>query len=87
MTQSTYNPYLLYANNHTLGFGVIRLQTDDTLILADKTFAAAKDTQLRKAKLLAKKREILTPSTLIKFNGRYIRQLKNIVKSYANSSA
>ena len=52
MEQSTYNPYLL----HTLlnGLGIVRLQIDDTLFLADQTFTDAKETKLQKAKFLVK---------------------------------
>ena len=36
MDQSTYDPCLLYTNHN--GFGIVGLQTDDTLILANETF-------------------------------------------------
>ncbi len=38
MTESTYDPCLLYSTIHSK-FGVVGLQTDDTLILADDEFA------------------------------------------------
>ena len=38
MTQSTYDPCLLYTKNSSNGFEIVDLQTDDTLFLADKTF-------------------------------------------------
>ena len=72
MTESTYDPCLLYAND--TGFGVVGLQIDDTFILADDIFAATEKCQLIEAKLLAKKREKLTKTTPIKFNGGYIEQ-------------
>ncbi|SLM40545.1 hypothetical protein SS1G_12712 [Lasallia pustulata] len=72
MNQSTYNPCLLYTNSN--GFGIVGLQTVDTLFLADETFTAAKETELQQAKLLAKEREKLTKSRPIKFNGGYIKQ-------------
>ena len=70
MTQLTYDPYLL----HTLtnGFGLVRLQTDDTLFLADPEFARNEETKLQKAKFLAKDREQLTTQHLIKFNSGQI---------------
>ena len=46
MTPSTYDPCLLYTDKNTPSFGVIGLQTDDSLILADKIFAEAENTQL-----------------------------------------
>ncbi len=39
MTQSTYDLRLLYTDNNSCRFGIVGLQTDDTLFLADKTFA------------------------------------------------
>jgi hypothetical protein len=67
MKESTYDPCLLYTNEN--GFGVVGLQTDDTLLLSDDTFAASEDLNLKKANFLAKEREELTLVTLIKFNG------------------
>ncbi len=66
MTQSTYDPCLLYTLTNR--FGLIRLQTDDTLFLADPEFACNEETQLQKAKFLAKDREQLTTKYPIKFN-------------------
>jgi len=39
MDQSTYNLYLLYSDKP---FGIVGLQTNDTLFLADNTFIKAK---------------------------------------------
>jgi hypothetical protein len=61
---------LLYTNED--GFGVVSLQTNNTLFLADKSFAEAKKSELHKANFLAKNREQLTSSTLIKFNSGQI---------------
>jgi len=44
MEQSTYDPCLLYTLLN--GLGIIRLQIDNTLFLADRTFADAKETKL-----------------------------------------
>ena len=55
MTQSIYDLCLLYTDNNSCGFGIVGLQTEYTLFLADKTFAIKEEEQLRKAKLLAKK--------------------------------
>jgi len=52
MEQLTYNPCLLYSPLN--GLGIIRLQTDNTLFLADWTFADVKETKLQEAKFLAK---------------------------------
>jgi hypothetical protein len=48
----------LYTDHN--GFGVIGLQTDNTLLLADKTFAESEEMRLKEAKFLAKGREKLT---------------------------
>jgi len=44
MEQSTYNPYLLYSPLN--GLGIVGLQIDNTLFLANRTFADAKETKL-----------------------------------------
>lgn len=43
MTQVIYDLCLIYTSNVSLNFGVVRLQTDDTLELADKTFTKAEN--------------------------------------------
>lgn len=68
MTQSTYDPCLL-AVNRIHYFGLVGLQTDDTLILGDKDFALAEEAELKKAHLMAKDREQLSIGHPIKFNG------------------
>jgi hypothetical protein len=60
----------LYTNKD--GFGVVGLQTDNTLFLANKSFAEAEKSELHKANFLAKDREQLTFLTLIKFNDSQI---------------
>lgn len=70
MDQSTYDPCLLQSNEP---FGIVGLQTDDTLFLADDSFAEAEQQELSKAKFLAKEREQLTAATPLQFNGGLIR--------------
>ena len=70
MDQSTYNPCLLQSNKP---FGIIGLQTDDTLFLADKTFTEIKQNELHKTKFIAKECEQLTVDTPLKFNGGLIQ--------------
>jgi hypothetical protein len=65
----TYNPCLLYSNKP---FGIVGLQTDNTLFLADKTFVNTEENKLYKAKFMAKKQERLTAVTPLKFNGAII---------------
>jgi hypothetical protein len=78
MEQSTYDPCLLYTLSN--GLGIVGLQTDDTLFLADQTFADAEETELQEAKFLAKPREQLTEQTPIKFNGGLITQKGNSIQ-------
>ena len=70
--QSTYDPCLLHCIEGSQ-FGVVGLQTDDTLFLANTSFAAAEETNLQKAQFLAKERDILTTESLLKFNGGLIQ--------------
>jgi hypothetical protein len=72
MDQSTYDPCLLQSNEP---FGIVGLQTDDTLFLADETFTNVEQNELHKAKFMAKEREQLTVDTPIKFNGGVIQLL------------
>jgi hypothetical protein len=65
MTQLTYDPCLLYSNKP---FGIVGLQTDNTLFLVDKTFADTEENKLNKAKFMAKEQKRLTVTTPLKFN-------------------
>ena len=69
MTQSIYDPCLLYSN---LPFGLVGLQTDDTLFACDSDFASQEEAQLKKAGFLAKDRERLDYTHDLKFNGGII---------------
>ncbi len=73
MDQSTYDPCLLFSVEP---FGIVGLQTDDTLFLGDAKFAEQEQEQLQKAGFSAKERECLTPTKNLKFNGGVI-QLQN----------
>ena len=69
MKQSTYDPCLLYTNSEDTGFGIVGLQTDDTLIVGDKKFVQAEEKELKDAHFMAKDREELTHDHPLKFNG------------------
>ena len=56
MSQSTYNPYLLYLNN-PINFKIVGLQTDDTLLLTNLVFVALEQEKIEKAKFLTKEYE------------------------------
>jgi hypothetical protein len=70
MIESTFDPCLLHTES--IHFGVIDIQTDDTLILADDEFATLEENELTRAHLTSKKREKLNLTTSIKFNGGLI---------------
>ena len=66
MVTSTYNPCLLVS---TKEFRVVRIQTDDILILASPAFAKLEDSELQKAKLTIKPRDTLSLESKLIFNG------------------
>jgi hypothetical protein len=74
MEQSTYDPCLLYSTDP---FGVIGMQTDDTLILGSSEFVQKEQDKLKKAGFLAKEREQLLPGTKLKFNGGTVQLESN----------
>ncbi len=80
MTKSTYDFCLLFINQNESSsnlinqsiFGLIEMQTNDTLMLRDDRFAELEENELKKAKLMFKKRKMLIIFTLIKFNDEMI---------------
>ncbi len=75
MTKSTYDSCLLFINQSV--FELIRMQTDDTLMLRDDRFAELEESELKKAKLMFKKRKMLIIFTSIKFNDEVISLIKS----------
>jgi hypothetical protein len=67
--QSTYDPCLLYSKQP---FGIVGLQTDNTLFVGTNDFAKTEQLKLQEAKFLAKERECLTVDYDLKFNGGII---------------
>ena len=63
--QSTYDSCLLYKSDP---FGIVKLQIDDTLLLANNQFADAEDEAIKSTKIMTKDRECLTETKPIKFN-------------------
>jgi hypothetical protein len=57
-------------------FGVVKIQTDNTLILGSKEFDTIKNKKLTKAKFSAKPKELLFLNTLLIFNGCILTQKK-----------
>jgi hypothetical protein len=49
-------------------FGIVSMQTDDTIILADERFSAREKEELKQAKYTTKPKEKLTVVNLLLFN-------------------
>ena len=73
MIQSTYDPCLLHTIRQGM-FGLVGMQTDDTLILGDDNFIQLERDELTKAGFLAKPLETLSPQHRLIFNGCIIQQ-------------
>jgi hypothetical protein len=89
MMTSSYDPCLLIAGSDALGFGLIGMQTDDTLGLFDEALAAEEEHQLAEAKFKAKARIQLAEGTDLEFNGGRISlhgtTIKFVQKGQANA--
>ncbi len=75
MTKSTYHLCLLFINHSdssSNAFELIEMQTNDTLMLRNDRFAELEENELKKAKLIFKKRKMLITLISIKFNERVI---------------
>jgi hypothetical protein len=73
MVTSTYDPCLLVSTRDA--FGVVGIQTDDTLFLGSLEFADLEDRELHKARLTAKPRDQLSRTTDLNFNGCILKQM------------
>jgi hypothetical protein len=73
MITSTYNPCLLIITEKET-FGVISIQTDNTLFLGSEEFAAREDNELQKANFSTKPRDKLLPTSNLIFNGCILTQ-------------
>ena len=69
MTTSTYDPCLLITAPDSDLFGIVGMQTDDTLILCDDRFSQQEEEELKKAGFIAKPRERLDGENMLYFNG------------------
>ncbi len=70
MTESIYDPCLFYRSGL---LGIVGMQTDDTLILADNDFASNEEEAIKEAKIMTKYRKYLTSAHPIKFNRAQIK--------------
>ncbi len=78
MTSFTYNPCLLYTSPSTFiqtGLGIVSMQTEDTLILADQSFAVTEEEALITAKIMIKSRDQLILNKALKFNSTRIERI------------
>lgn len=66
MKESIYNLYLLYKSGP---FGIMEMQTDDILILADNNFTRKEEVEIKVVKIITKDQEYLTPIQPLKFYG------------------
>ena len=69
MQTSTFDPCLLVSNGTAESFGMVGMQTDDTLILATPEFSAMEDEKIRQANFRCKPKLILSPTQHLDFNG------------------
>ena len=73
MVTSTYDPCLLISTAKG-AFGVVGMQTDDTLILGSDEFAALEEKELAEAEFSAKPKDTLSPENPLIFNGCVLTQ-------------
>src|ERR1700710_1708600 len=66
---SMYNPCLLIITIDKKAFGIVSMQTNNTLILGTEQFSATEDIELEKANFRAKPKSRLTVDLPIIFNG------------------
>ena len=78
METSSYDPCLLISAKN-MPFGVVGMQTDDTLILGDQDFEQREEDELKRAKFAAKPTEKLSYDTPLIFNGCTVYQEKEAI--------
>ncbi len=81
MIQFIYDLCLLYISLITIvqiDMSIIDMQIDDTLILADQSFAVVEEEAIHSAKLMIKTRERLISNISLKFNDTRIERLDSI---------
>jgi hypothetical protein len=79
MVTSTYDPCLLITTTEDV-FGIVGMQTDDTLILGSEEFSVLENDELTKANLSAKPKEVLCLNTPLIFNGCILIQHEDTVE-------
>jgi hypothetical protein len=69
MSTSTYDPCLLVTNGNADAFGLVGMQTDDTLMLGTAAFSSLEEKKLEEAQFRSKPKTVLTPDVQLDFNG------------------
>ena len=70
MTESKYDPCLLFRSEL---LRIVKLQTNDILILANNNFTSIKEEEMKLAKIIIKNRKYLTFAHPLKFNSIQIK--------------
>jgi hypothetical protein len=68
MSTSTFDPCLLITNGEPVTFGIVGMQTDDTLMLGTSKFSSLEEKKLEKAQFRSKPKTVLTPNVQTDFN-------------------
>ena len=79
MTTSSYDPCLLVIKQDSDLFGVVGMQTDNTLILCDDQFSKLEEEELAKARFIAKLKEKLDENTMLYFNSCAIKMENDVI--------
>lgn len=71
MVTSSYDPCLLITKSQVSesGFGMVGMQTDDTLIVSSPKFSIKEQEEIEKAKFDTKEKQSLSPTSKLNFNG------------------
>ncbi|KAF1935267.1 hypothetical protein EJ02DRAFT_507147 [Clathrospora elynae] len=69
MATSTYDPCLLITNRGPEAFGMVGLQTDETLAIGTSAFSSAEEAALKRANFRAKPKDRLSEGIPLEFNG------------------
>jgi hypothetical protein len=78
MAISTYDLCLLITIIKS-GFGIVKIQINNTIILTDEPFSTLKKNELLNAKFIAKSKEKLIPDSPLIFNGYILIQNGNTI--------
>ena len=67
----TYDPYIFFSSSPA--FGIVGIQINNILILADNDFASIEEDVIKSTKIMTKNREYLTYAHPLKFSGAQIK--------------